>query len=265
VAKLAANLSWLFTELPLIERFEAAAACGFRAVEILDPYVLPAADIAAALSAHGLDLILINVPAGDAARGERGFGARPGEQQRFADGIERALEYAAACRCPRIHVLSGTQIPGVTLATQEDTLVENLASASARCADAGITLLIEPLNQRDNPGYVLSSTGQALAILSRVARPNVSLQLDLYHTFVTEGDVERRAHDLRGRFAHVQLAGCPDRHEPDAGHLDAPRILDLLDADGYAGWIGLEYAPRTTTRAGLGWAAPYLQTATARS
>jgi hydroxypyruvate isomerase len=258
VAKLAANLSWLFAELPLLDRFAAAAALGFRAVEILYPYEVAASDIAAALAASGLELALINLPPGDLAAGERGFAARPGDERRFEAALDEALAYAAACGCTRLHAMSGRRIDGVAPAAHEATLIANLRSAAVRCAAAGVTLLIEPLNTRDNPGYVLTTTQQALAVIDAVAQPNVALQLDLYHTFITEGHVEARAHALRGRFAHVQLAGCPDRHEPDSGELDAGRILARLDADGYAGWIGLEYAPRTSTVAGLGWAKPYL-------
>jgi 2-dehydrotetronate isomerase len=259
VPKLSANLSWLFTELPLHERFAAAAAAGFRAVEMLFPYEMPAAEFAALLRANELQLVLINVPPGDPAKGERGFAARPGEEARFTTALETALAYATACGCPRLHAMSGMLVDGVPLAQHEATLVANLASAAPRCAERGITLLIEPLNAKDNPGYVLGSNAQAIAILDRIAQPNVALQLDLYHTFHTDGRTIERAHELRGRFAHVQFAGCPDRREPDRGELDITRALAQLDADGYTGWAGCEYKPRTTTAAGLAWAAPYLR------
>ena len=260
--KLAANLSWLFAELPLRERFAAAAAAGFRAVEMLFPYELPAAEFAALLRANDLQLVLMNLPPGDAAKGERGFAARPGDEARFTAALETALAYATACGCPRLHAMSGMLVEGVPLAQHESALVANLTNAAPHCAEQGITLLIEPLNAKDNPGYVLQSSAQAIAILDRVARPNVALQFDLYHTFHTEGRVIERAHELRGRFAHVQFAGCPDRREPDRGELDIARALAQLDADGYTGWAGLEYKPRTTTAAGLGWAAPYLRPST---
>jgi hydroxypyruvate isomerase len=154
--------------------------------------------------------------------------------------------------------MSGVRMPAVPLSAHEDVLAANLAQAAPLCAAAGITLLVEPLNARDNPGYVLTTTAQALAILDRVAQPNVSLQLDLYHARITEGDVEARIRALRGRFAHVQVAGHPLRNEPDDGDLDYRRLFDVLDETGYNGWIGCEYRPRTTTQAGLAWAAPYL-------
>jgi hydroxypyruvate isomerase len=241
--------------VPLGERFAAAAACGFRAVEILAPYELPEIEIVAALRANGLELALINLPFGD----ERGSAARPGDEALFRERLDAALRYAVACGCTRVHAMSGLRLPGVALAAHEDVLCANLTYAAERCADVGVTVTIEPLNANDNPGYVLQSTAQAIAILDRVARPNVMLQFDGYHVFHTEGRVAERAHELRGRFAHVQIAGCPDRHEPDRGELDIAPVLAQLDADGYPGWIGLEYKPRTTTLAGIGWAAPYLR------
>lgn len=256
---LSANLTWLFTEVPLRERFAAAAKHGFRAVEILWPYELGAAEIAAQLRAHGLELALINLPPGNVAEGERGFAARPGDEARFDAALETALGYAAACGCRRLHAMSGRRNDAFPAAAHEATLIANLTRAARRCADAGITLTIEPLNAKENPDDVLQSSAQAIAVLDRVAQPNAALQFDLYHTFHTEGRVVERAHELHGRFAHVQVAGCPDRHEPDSGALDVRAAFSQLDADGYAGWVGLEYRPRTTTEAGLAWTAPYLR------
>jgi len=262
--KLSANLSWLFTEVPLGERFAAAAACGFRGVEILYPYELPAVQVASALQDNGLELVLMNLPPGDLTKGERGFAARPGEEARFNAALDTALAYAAVCNCTRLHAMSGKRIDGVPPAAHDDALVANLTRAAPKAAAAGVTLTIEPLNAKDNPGYVLASSAQAIAILDRVAQPNAALQLDVYHTHITEGDAVRRAHELRGRFAHVQIAGYPGRNEPDCGEIDARAIFAQLDAGGYDGWIGLEYKPRTTTRDGLAWTAPYLNGRAAR-
>lgn len=256
--KLSANLTWLFTERPLRERFAAAASCGFRAVEILWPYELAADEIAAQLRVHGLELALINLPPGDMAKGERGFAARPGDEERFAAALETALAYAKTCGCSRLHAMSGVRIDGVPLSAHEDTLVANLTRVAPQCAAAGITLTLEPLNAKENPTYILQSTAQATAILDRVAQPNVALQFDFYHVFHTEGRAIERAHELRGRFAHVQIAGCPDRHEPDTGDLDVRAALLQLDADDYSGYVGLEYKPATTTEAGLAWTKTYL-------
>ncbi len=259
MAQLAANLGWLFTDRPALDRFAAAAACGFSAVEMPFPYDLPAADVAAALRDSALELVLINAPAGDWNAGDRGYAAQPGREDAFRQSLATALAFAQRCGTPRIHTLSGVRRADVTPAAQEDALVANLAYAAPLCADAGITLLIEPLNARDNPGYVLTSTPQALAVLDRVAHPALALQLDLYHTQITEGDPEPRIRALRGRFAHVQVAGIPGRAEPDAGELDYARLFEVLDETGYSGWIGCEYRPRSTTEAGLAWAAPYLR------
>ena len=258
MAQLAANLGWLFTDRPPLERFAAAAACGFTAVEMPFPYGLPADDVAAALRENALELVLINAPAGDWSAGDRGYAAQPGREAAFRESLETAIAYASRCGTPRIHTLSGLRGPDTTLQAHEDALVANLEYAAPLCAAAGITLLIEPLNARDNSGYVLTSTPQALAVLDRVAHPALALQLDLYHTQITEGDPEPRIRALNGRFAHVQVAGIPGRAEPDAGELHYARLFDVLDETGYTGWIGCEYRPRASTEAGLAWAAPYL-------
>jgi hydroxypyruvate isomerase len=259
VARLAANLGWLFTERPPLERFKAAATCGFRAVEMPFPYDLPAGVVAAALQASRLECVLFNAPAGDWNAGDRGYAAQPGMERAFIHSIETALRYARRCETRRIHVMSGIRRSAYSLQAHEDVLVSNLKIAAPMCAAAGITLLIEPLNAGDNPGYVLTSTAQALAIIDRVAHPAVSLQLDLYHTHVTEGDPEPRIRALSGRFAHVQVAGIPARNEPDSGELNYRRLFEVLDETGYDGWIGCEYRPSASTEAGLAWTAPYLQ------
>ena len=259
VARLAANLGWLYTDRPALERFPAAAAGGFGAVEMPFPYDLPARAIAAALSASALELVLINAPAGDWNAGDRGYAAQPGMERAFMHSIETALRYARMCGTRLIHTMSGTRRRAYSQQAHEDVLVANLKNAAPLCAAAGITLLIEPLNARDNPDYVLTSTPQALAILDRVAHPSLALQLDLYHAQITEGDPEPRIRALQGRFAHVQVAGIPARNEPDQGDLDYRRLFDALDETGYAGWIGCEYRPSASTEAGLAWAAPYLR------
>jgi hydroxypyruvate isomerase len=248
--KLAANLSWLFTEVPFLDRFEAAAAAGFRAVEFLQPYEFPPAEIAARLERHGLEHVLFNLPPGDASRGERGLAAVPGREAEFMRTVARALDYAKATGCRRIHALAGNAAGSEA----EAVYVANLRAAADFLAPHGVTLLIEPLNTRDAPGYFLSTTGAALRILDRVGRAGVSLQLDLYHCQIMEGDLARHIRDLAGRFAHVQIAGVPERCEPDVGEVNFPYVLDCLDETGYSGWVGCEYRPRAGTLAGLGWA-----------
>jgi hydroxypyruvate isomerase len=248
--RLAANLSWLFTEVPFLDRFQAAAAAGFRAVEFLQPYDFPPTEIAARLKHHGLEHVLFNLPQGDAAKGERGLAAVPGREAEFMRNIGRAIAYANATGCSRIHALAGI----ASGPEAEATYVANLRSAADLVAPQGITLLIEPLNTRDVPGYFLSTTGAALRILEGVDRRNVSLQFDLYHCQIMEGDLARHIRDLAGRFAHVQIAGVPDRNEPDIGEINHGYVLDLLDETGYTGWVGCEYRPKAGTLAGLGWA-----------
>jgi hydroxypyruvate isomerase len=258
VPRLAANLSWLFTELPLLERFAAAAARGFRAVEVLFPYELPAESVRAQLDAHGLELVLVNAPPGDWAAGERGLAALPGREADFDTALSAALAYARVCGTRRVHAMAGNVPPGAERAAFAETYVANLRRAARSAATEGVTVLIEPLNAIDNPGYFLRTTAEALAIIDRVGEPNLALQLDLYHTQISEGDLERRIRALAGRYAHVQIAGNPHRNEPDTGEVRYDYLLPVLDEVGYAGWVGCEYRPRAGTSAGLAWAARYL-------
>ena len=248
--KLAANISMLFPERPLIDRIDAAAALGFRGVECQSPYAVPAAEMAARLAAKGVVMALINVPPGEGAA-DRGFAAVPDQEAPFLASLDRALAYAHAVACPCIHVLAGRQSAD---AAAEERFVANLRRASDRAAAQGATLLIEPLNAQDNPGYFLRTTDQAIALLDRIARPNVKLQFDFYHCQISEGDLARHAERLAGRYAHVQIAGVPGRHEPDEGEINYPYLLDLLDRLGYDGWVGCEYRPAGDTKAGLAWA-----------
>jgi hydroxypyruvate isomerase len=252
--KLAANLNFLFQELPFLDRFGAAAEAGFRGVECLFPYDTPAAAIAEQLERHRLAQVLLNLPPGDMAAGERGLAALPGRAADFMTALDTALAYARATGCRRLHALSGVWPADRPKEEGEAALVANLRRAADRVAADGITLLIEPINPRDVPGYFLNTTRQALAILDRVARDNVKLQLDLYHCQIMEGDLATRLGHLAGRYAHIQIAGVPDRHEPDSGEVNYAYLLDLLDALGYDGWVGCEYRPAAGTLAGLGWA-----------
>jgi hydroxypyruvate isomerase len=250
--KFAANLSTLFTELPFLDRFAAAKAAGFKAVEFQDPYKFPAAAVAAAAEAAGLAVVLLNAPMGNAKAGERGLAAQPGREADFAASIATALDYARALHCQQIHVLAG--LVADERPAQEAVYVANLQRAADRAVEEGVTLLIEPLNRRDNPNYFLTSTAAAVAVLDRVNRSNVALQFDFYHCQISEGDLAQHAKDLFGRYAHVQIANVPGRHEPDQGEINFPFLFDLLDALGYPGWIGCEYRPKMGTLAGLRWA-----------
>jgi len=252
--KLAANLHFLFQELPFLDRFAAAAEAGFRGVECLDPYEAPAEAIAERLTRHGLTMALINLPAGDRAAGERGRAALPGQERAFLADLERALGYATVTGAGRLHVLSGLWPAERDKAEGERVLVANLRRAADIAAERGIELLLEPINPRDMPGYFLNTPRQAVAILDRIERANVRLQLDLYHCQIVAGDLARHIRELLPRIAHVQIAGVPERHEPDRGEVNYPYLLDLLDALGYDGWVGCEYRPAAGTRAGLAWA-----------
>ena len=248
--RLAANLTYLFSELPFLERFAAAAAAGFRAVEFQNPYAFAPTEVAACVERHGLAHVLLNMPAGDGEKGERGLAALPGREEDFLRELGRAVEYARASGCKLIHVLAGIASGPAARAVY----VANLSRAADLLAPHGITATIEPLNSRDNPGYFLSRTVDALDIVAAVGRGNVSLQFDLYHCQIMEGDLARHTRELAGRFAHVQIAGVPERHEPNVGEVNYAYLLDLLDETGYAGWVGCEYRPKAGTLAGLGWA-----------
>jgi len=255
--KLAANLSWIYQEVPFLERFGAAAKHGFKAVEILFPYEATAAEIATELKKHKLTQALFNLPSGDASKGERGIAALPGREAEFAAALDKALDYAKALECRTLHVMSGMITPGADTQAMHNTFVSNLRMACDRTAKSGLTLVLEPINHRDIPGYFTNTTAQVEAIIKEVGAPHLKLQLDLYHLQVTEGDLQKRTERLFPLTAHVQIAGNPDRNEPDLGEANHMYLLDLLDRLGYDGYVGLEYKPKTTTAAGLGWAAKY--------
>jgi len=253
--RFAANLSMMYAEHPFLERFGAAAADGFRAVEFLFPYEWPAATLAAALADHGLQQVLFNAPPGDFDRGERGIASLPGRQAEFRSGFAKALEYAAALGCPRVHIMAGLVPPGSSRQALRPLYVENLAWAAARAAPAAVDVLIEPINTRDIPGYLLNRQDDAHAVVAEVGAPNLKVQMDLYHCQIVEGDVatKLRAYLPGGRVGHLQIAGVPDRHEPDRGELNYRFLFEVIDELDYLGWIGCEYRPAAATSSGLGW------------
>jgi 2-dehydrotetronate isomerase len=260
--KFAANLSMMYTEHAFLDRFAAAAADGFRAVEFLFPYEHPAAELAARLADHGLQQVLFNAPPGDWIAGERGIASLAERRDEFRRGIlEQALPYALALKCPRVHVMAGLMPAGSERPALRATYVANLAWAAQQAAAAGIELLIEPINRRDIPGYLLNRQDDAHEIVSEIGAPNLKVQMDLYHCQIVEGDLamKLRKYLAAGRVGHLQIAGVPDRHEPDLGEVNYPYLFDLIDALGYDGHIGCEYRPRAGTSAGLGWLRPHLQ------
>jgi hydroxypyruvate isomerase len=257
VPKFAANLSFIFQEVEFLDRFAAAARCGFKAVEYLSPYDHPPEVIAEQLNRHGLEQALFNMPPGNWAAGERGIGALPGREREFRDGVETALVYAKATRCRILHAMAGVLPAGLDRAEAERVYLANLRLAADRLAAEAVTLVVEPINTRDIPGYFLNTTTQAMSVIERVGHPNLKLQLDLYHVQIMEGDLAQRVRVLAGHYPHVQIAGNPGRHEPDIGEINYSFLFDLLDEIGYSGWIGCEYRPKGETTAGLGWAKRY--------
>ncbi|MCS6877168.1 MAG: hydroxypyruvate isomerase [Geminicoccaceae bacterium] len=255
--RFAANLSMMFTEVPFLERFGRAAAAGFEAVEFLFPYEFAPEAIATELSRHGLVQALFNLPPGDWGKGERGIAALLGREEEFRTGVEKALAYAAATGCTTLHCMAGVVADSADRSRHERAYVDNLRYAARRCARAGITLVIEPINTRDIPGYFLNYQAQARQIIEKVGEPNLKLQLDLYHCQIMEGDLARHIESYADIIAHVQIAGVPERHEPDVGEINYPYLFDVLDRVGYSGWVGCEYRPKGRTEDGLGWFAPY--------
>ncbi|MCR0985508.1 2-oxo-tetronate isomerase [Roseomonas populi] len=255
--RFAANISLLFTEAPFLERFALARSAGFGAVEFLHAEGHPAAEIRARLGDAGLSAVLFNAAQGDPGAGERGLAALPGREGAFRDAILRALDMAGEIGCPRLHVMAGLAPAGVARETLVGTYATNLAWAAERCAAQGVKPLIEPINHRDIPGYMLNTTAQAAAVIESVGPERLGLQFDLYHAQVTEGDVTRRFEALLPLIAHAQVADTPGRHEPGTGEVNWPFVFDRIDAMGYRGWIGCEYRPAGTTAEGLGWFAPY--------
>jgi hydroxypyruvate isomerase len=243
----------LFTERPFLERFEAAANAGFEAVEFLFPYAYAAADIRQRLDAHGLTLVLHNLPAGDWDAGERGIACHPDRVQEFRAGVELAIGYAQALGVGQLNCLAGKAPAGVAEADLHSTLVANLRFAAQALQAAGLRLLIEPINTYDIPGFFVSRTSQALAILDEVGAENAFVQYDIYHAQRMEGELAATMQKHLHRIGHIQLADNPGRNEPGTGEINYPFLMGHLDRMGYSGWVGCEYKPAAATEVGLGW------------
>jgi hydroxypyruvate isomerase len=254
MTKLSANLSFLFPERPFLARFQAAAEAGFTAVEFAFGYDYSEQEIAAAARSAGVEVVLMNLPPGDWGAGERGFAAVAGRERDFRASVEKALRYAEATGCRLLHAMAGAGD-----ACREDVYAANLAWAASRLALAGITLVIEPINVIDMPGYFLTLPDQAHRLIDRLGHPNLFLQLDLYHCQVMRGDLARQIELHIPIVRHIQIAGNPGRHEPDIGEVNYNYIIGFIDEIGYRGWIGCEYKPAGDTNAGLVWASPYLR------
>jgi hydroxypyruvate isomerase len=251
--RFAANLSMLFTEAPFLDRFELAANAGFKAVEFLFPYAWPAQEIKSRLDAHGLTLVLHNLPAGDWDAGERGIACHPDRVAEFRNGVGRAIQYAQALGVPQLNCLAGKAPAGVANGALRKTLVDNLRFAAAQLDEVGLKLLVEPINTFDVPGFYLNRTAQAVDILQEVGAANAFIQYDIYHAQRMEGELAATIERCLPLIGHVQVADNPGRNEPGTGEINYAYLLGMLDSIGYEGWVGCEYKPAGNTAAGLGW------------
>ncbi|MGI4855613.1 MAG: 2-oxo-tetronate isomerase [Janthinobacterium lividum] len=251
--RFAANLSMLYPQHDFLDRFAAARADGFDAVEYLFPYDYSTAELRQRLDDNGLVQALFNAPPGDWAAGDRGIASLPGRESEFRAGFQRALDYAAVLKNDRIHVMAGLLPDETQRAAHHAVYLENLAFAAGQAAKVGVTVLLEPINPRDMPGFFLNRQDQGQAVCKEVGAANLKVQFDCYHCQIVEGDIESK---LRRDFAgvgHIQIAGVPHRHEPDRNEVNYPYLFGVFDELGYDGWVGCEYRPRGDTSEGLQW------------
>jgi hydroxypyruvate isomerase len=249
--RFSANLGFLFSDRPEIKRVAAAAACGFKAVEMHWPYHVPALDMREALAAHNLSMLGLNMPVGNAA-GVFGLGAVPGRESEFQDALDQGLAYGSTIRASALHCLAGI-VSTIDHTAAERTFITNLQMAADRAGQVGMTILIEPMNHRDRPGYFLHHVEQAAAIVGQAGRSNIKIMFDCYHVQITQGDLTTRLRKHLNLIGHVQIAAVPSRAEPDEGEVNYREIFRTLDNLGYHGWVGAEYRPRGRTEDGLGW------------
>jgi hydroxypyruvate isomerase len=251
----------LYPEVAFLDRFQAAAQDGFTAVEYLFPYDFPAEALARQLADHGLQQVLFNAPPGNWDAGERGTACLPGREAEFRGGFAKALEYAQVLACPRIHVMAGLAPEGVERTRLQATYEANLAWAAELAASAGRDVLIEPINRRDIPGFFLNRQDEAHRVVKAVGARNLKVQMDLYHCQIVEGDVavKLRQYLPTGWVGHLQIAGVPERHEPDLGELNYDYLFDVIDELEFDGWVGCEFRPKEHTSAGLRWRTRYLE------
>ena len=249
----AANISMLFTEIDFLERFAKASKAGFRAVECQFPYTFGADVLAERLRRHALAPVLLNLPAGDWSKGDRGIACLPDRVGEFQDGVERAIEYATALECPRVNCLAGVARASGDRLRLHDTFVENLRFAARELKRHDIVLMIEPLNAQDNPGFFIRTSQHAVEIIEEVGADNLHLQFDVYHSHIMDDDVVSALRQNMRHIGHVQIADHPGRHEPGTGSVDFKAVFQELERANYSGWIGCEYLPATTTEEGLSW------------
>jgi hydroxypyruvate isomerase len=260
--KFAANLSMMFTELPFIDRFAAAAAAGFEAVEFLSPYEYPPEAVERAARSASLVVSLFNLPPGDWAAGERGITCHPGREAEFRVSVDVALRYAECLGAAKLHAMAGIVPPGAAVAECRTTLISNLKYAAEKLAERDITLLLEAINTRDMPGFLVSTQADCHSICLEAGAANLKMQMDCYHMQVMEGDLATKLRLYAAQCGHIQIAGCPERAEPDIGEIRYEYLFHLIDELGYAGWVGCEYRPRAKTVEGLGWFRDLVKAAT---
>jgi hydroxypyruvate isomerase len=256
--RFSANISMLFKELEFPERFDAAAQAGFKAVEIQFPYGWSRRQLGDIARRAGVEVVLINIPAGDPEKGDRGIACLPDRVAEFREGVARAIEYAGALGCKQMNCLAGVAPLAVDDAKLRETYVANLRYAAGELARAGVTLLIEPINTRTIPGFYLNKSAQALALMNEAGAANLKLQYDLFHMRIMGDDLAKIIEANLIRIGHMQIADVPGRHEPGTGEIDFPPLFDLIDRLGYEGWIGAEYVPAARTEDGLAWVKKYL-------
>jgi hydroxypyruvate isomerase len=268
--KFAANLHYLFTEVPFLQRFEAAADAGFEAVEFQVPYEYPENELSARLRGNALQMVLFDAPMGDWARGERGLAAVPGRESEFRETLTSVIKYGNALNCETVHLMAGVVRAGEDLDNAERTYIANLRHAASLLKQHGITAVIEPINKKmgvmqNAPsytthgmhGYFLNHTEHARRIIQEVGNSNLLLHLDCYHMQMLEGHLSETFRENIAHLRHVQIAGVPGRHEPTVGEINYPYLFNVLDELGYRGWIGCEYRPERDTWSGLSWASAY--------
>lgn len=253
--RFAANLGYLFTERPLLERIDAAAAAGFRAIELQFPYDVPASTVRDAIERNKLTILGLNTPPGE-REGEFGFAAVPGREKDWQELFTRALNYASTIGASAIHCLAGKVAPEQRPAADR-VFIDNLTRAADLAATKKIALLIEPINARDRPNYFLNRVEHAAAVIGKIGKPNIRMQFDFYHVQIVGGDLIYRLEKFLPVIGHLQCAAVPSRHEPDEGEINYPAVFEAIDRFGYQGWIGAEYRPRARTEDGLGWARKY--------
>lgn len=255
--RFAANLSFLYLDMPFLDRFAQAAEDGFGAVEYVSPYEFDKVEVANTLKLAGITQALFNLPAGDWGAGERGIACLPDRVDEFRRGVDTAIDYAKALNCNLVNCLAGLAPAGADAALLDSTLIDNLNYAAPRLADAGIGLVIEPINRRDMPNFHLATTDHAEKIMAGVTSSNLKIQYDFYHMQIMQGDLVATFERLKDRIGHVQIADNPGRNEPGTGEINYPYIFAALDRLGYTGWVGCEYKPSAGTTEGLGWMTPY--------